>query len=57
MFNKPLGTGVVCTALKRGDGAEEDVAATVASMLTLNRETCEEMSEATCGCTDVSGSA
>ena len=56
MFSKSLGTGVVCTALKRGIARDEDVAAAVASMLMLNRETCEEMLRGEVhGCTDVSG--
>jgi selenide,water dikinase len=36
MLTKPIGTGVIATALKRGTAREEDVRASVASMLTLN---------------------
>lgn len=49
-LTKPLGTGVVSTALKRGMARLEDVEAAVASMLTLNRLECEAH-----GCTDVTG--
>ena len=42
-LTKPLGTGVISTALKRGIAAEEHVAASIASMLTLNRDACERM--------------
>jgi selenide,water dikinase len=37
VLTKPLGTGIVSTALKRGIATAEDVAASVASMLELNR--------------------
>lgn len=36
-LTKPLGTGTITTALKRGLAAEEEVAAAVASMKALNR--------------------
>lgn len=36
MLTKPLGAGVVTTALKRGEAKPDDVAAAVASMATLN---------------------
>ncbi len=56
VFTKSIGTGVIATALKRGIANEADVAASVASMLTLNREACEEMlALEPHGCTDVSG--
>lgn len=56
VFTKRIGTGVVSTALKRELAREEDVRASVDSMLTLNREACEAMSGlAAHGCTDVSG--
>ena len=56
VFTKRLGTGVVSTALKRGIAREEDVAASIASMLTLNRAACEEMLRFDVGgCTDVTG--
>jgi selenide,water dikinase len=47
---------VVSTALKRGIAREADVAASIASMLTLNRAACEEMLRYEVhGCTDVTG--
>ncbi len=56
MLSKPLGTGVIATALKRGMAREADVAASVAGMLTLNRAACEEMLRGEVhGCTDVTG--
>ena len=56
MFTKALGTGVISTALKRGSAREEHVAASIASMLTLNRAACEEMLRGEVhGCTDVTG--
>jgi selenide,water dikinase len=38
ILTKPLGTGVISTALKRGQARPEDVTAAVASMARLNRE-------------------
>jgi selenide, water dikinase len=56
MFTKSLGTGVISTALKLGIARDEDVAASIASMLTLNRAACEEMLRGEVhGCTDVTG--
>ena len=56
VFTKRIGTGVISTALKRGIAGEADVAASVASMLTLNRAACEEMLQyEPHGCTDVTG--
>lgn len=49
-LTKPLGTGVVSTALKRGIARTEDVEAAIASMLALNKTDCEAN-----GCTDVTG--
>ncbi len=49
-LTKPLGTGVVSTALKRGIARAEDVEAAIASMLVLNRIECEAH-----GCTDITG--
>jgi selenide,water dikinase len=37
VLTKPIGTGVVTTALKNGQAGDEDVAAAVESMLQLNR--------------------
>ncbi|MFH0799921.1 MAG: selenide, water dikinase SelD [Pseudomonadota bacterium] len=36
-LSKPLGTGIICTALKGGTATEEEKTAAVASMTTLNR--------------------
>ena len=56
VFTKRLGTGVISTALKRGIAREADVAASIASMLMLNRKACEAMLQYDVhGCTDVSG--
>jgi len=56
VFTKRLGTGVIATALKRGIAAEEHVAESIRSMLTLNRRACEEMLRFDVhGCTDVTG--
>ena len=56
VFTKRIGTGVISTALKRGIAREADVAASIASMLTLNRAACEEMLRYDVhGCTDVTG--
>jgi selenide,water dikinase len=56
MFTKQLGTGVIATALKRGLAREEDVCASVASMLALNRAACEAMLAFDVhGCTDITG--
>ncbi len=56
ILTKPLGTGVIATALKRGIARETDVAASMESMLTLNRKACEAMLEFDVhGCTDVTG--
>ena len=56
VLTKALGTGVIATALKRGMARAEDVAASVESMLRLNRDACEEMLRLRAhGCTDVTG--
>ena len=56
VFTKRIGTGVISTALKRGIAREADVAASITSMLTLNRAVCEEMlGYEVHGCTDVTG--
>jgi selenide,water dikinase len=56
-LTKPLGTGVVTTALKRGLAGDDEVAAAVASMLTLNRTAAEAASLAggVHACTDTTG--
>jgi selenide,water dikinase len=56
VLTKRIGTGVISTALKRGIARQADVAASAASMLTLNRAACEEMPRHQVhGCTDVTG--
>jgi selenide, water dikinase len=56
VFTKRLGTGVIGTALKSGIARDSDVAASIASMLTLNRAAGEEMLRNDAhGCTDVTG--
>jgi len=56
VFTKRLGTGVIATALKRGIADDADVQASIASMLTLNREACEAMLEFDVhACTDITG--
>ena len=56
VFTKRIGTGVVATALKRDLAREEDVGASIESMLALNRPACQAMCGfETHGCTDVSG--
>ncbi len=56
VLTKPLGTGVIATALKRGLAGAEDVAASTRSMLTLNRAAAEAMSTFDVhGCTDITG--
>jgi len=45
ILTKRLGTGVIGTALKRGQASEESVAAAVDSMRTLNRLACEILLE------------
>ena len=56
LFTKRLGTGVISTALKRGEARDADVRASIDSMLTLNRKACEAMlAYDVHGCTDVTG--
>jgi selenide,water dikinase len=56
VLTKRIGTGVISTALKRGIARAPDVAASVESMLTLNRAACEAMlAFEVHGCTDVTG--
>jgi selenide,water dikinase len=45
LLTKPLGTGVLATALKQGRAAEEHLTAAVASMARLNREAAEALRE------------
>ena len=57
ILTKPVGTGVIGTALKRGIAAEEHVQAATESMLELNRHACEAgvRAGAVHGCTDITG--
>ena len=56
VFTKRIGTGVISTALKRGIADEAHVAASIESMLTLNRRACDAMLRFDVhGCTDVTG--
>jgi selenide, water dikinase len=56
VLTKPLGTGIVATALKRGEATDEQVRLAVALMATLNRGASEAMVEAgASAATDVTG--
>lgn len=56
ILTKRIGTGVISTALKRGIVRDDDLAASIESMLLLNRAACEAMLELDVhGCTDVTG--
>ena len=56
VLTKPLGTGVIATAHKRGLARAEDVDAATRSMLTLNRAAAAAMSTFDVhGCTDITG--
>ena len=56
VLTKPIGTGVISTALKQNKATGEDVVASIASMTTLNRIACEQMlASGAHGCTDVTG--
>jgi selenide, water dikinase len=46
IFTKPLGTGVITTALKKDRVAPESLAAAIAAMTTLNRAAAEALREA-----------
>ena len=56
-LTKPIGTGIVTTALKRDAAAESDVEAAVASMLHLNRDASLAARETggVHACTDITG--
>ncbi len=55
-FTKPLGTGVISTALKRGLADPAHLDASIASMLTLNKEAAEAMLRHDVhACTDITG--
>src|SRR5579863_7449867 len=56
VFTKRLGTGVISTALKRGEASDDSIQASIDSMLTLNRKACEAMLAFDVhSCTDVTG--
>ncbi|OGP90168.1 MAG: selenide, water dikinase SelD [Deltaproteobacteria bacterium RBG_16_48_10] len=56
VLTKPLGTGVISTALKGEMASEEAVQKMVASMITLNRKACEWMQVLGAhACTDITG--
>ena len=56
VLTKPLGIGVITTAVKRGLASDEDVEAAIAVMVTLNREAAEAMGDAGVeAATDVTG--
>jgi selenide,water dikinase len=56
VFTKKIGTGVICTALKRRTADPAHVAGAVESMTTLNRAVCEAMLDYDVhACTDVTG--
>lgn len=59
ILTKPLGTGIIATALKFGRATETSVAAAVASMTTLNKEAALALANLPVGvvhaCTDVTG--
>jgi selenide,water dikinase len=56
LLTKPIGTGVVTTALKGEAAAEADVEAAVDSMLTLNKTAAGVAAESGIrGCTDITG--
>jgi selenide, water dikinase len=45
LFTKPIGTGVIATALKQGQASEESVQAATDSMTRLNKDTAEALLE------------
>jgi selenide,water dikinase len=56
VLTKPIGTGVMTTALKRGLETEESIADVIESMAELNRAACEAMLEVGAhACTDITG--
>lgn len=56
VLTKPLGTGILTTALKKAHLSEEEYGAVVASMATLNREAAQVMLRHTVhACTDITG--
>jgi selenide,water dikinase len=56
VLSKPLGTGVVATALKAGEAPEETVAAATREMARLNRQASEAaLAHGVTGATDITG--
>lgn len=56
LLSKPLGTGVIATALKRGVADAADVEASITGMLTLNRAAAEALAGLEVhACTDITG--
>ena len=59
ILTKPLGTGVIATALKFGRAPQEAIAAATRAMTTLNRAAAEVLERAPAGavhgCTDITG--
>jgi selenide,water dikinase len=59
LLTKPLGTGVIATALKFGRAPENAVAAAISSMTTLNRAAADVIARLPAGpvhaCTDITG--
>lgn len=56
VLTKPLGSGIVCTAVKGGLASADDTQAVVNSMATLNKEAADAAQELSVhACTDVTG--
>jgi selenide,water dikinase len=56
VFTKSIGTGVISTALKRGEATTADMDASIVSMLTLNQVACRAMlTTGAHACTDITG--
>lgn len=56
VLTKPLGTGIIATALKAGIASEESVKSMAETMATLNRKTSEKIKELEAhSCTDITG--
>ncbi len=56
ILTKPLGTGIISTALKGGEASEQAVAKSVSSMTALNKKASELMlAVAVHACTDITG--
>jgi len=56
ILTKPLGTGIITTAIKAGLAGEEVVERVISAMSTLNRDAAEVMADFTAhACTDITG--